>query len=97
MSKDFEERFGEPCDFTIKQQAKLFSEMVGLDKMSEIQRIEMRKSFYAGFNQAFMLFTNEIAHQTDDEAMDTLTNLTGELNEFLQEQREELEEQEKED
>lgn len=87
MSKEFKDAFGEECNFTVEQQFKVFSKMIGLDRMAPIQIEEMTKAFYAGFNQAFMLFTNEISNlEDDDKAIEILDNLAKEMDDFLAEE-----------
>jgi len=94
MSKDFKDTFGEECDFTAEQQFRMFSKLIGLDKMGPIQISEMTKAFYAGFNQAFMLFTNEISNiENDEEAVDILDKIGAELNKFMDDQVKDYEKQ----
>jgi len=83
---EFEKAFGEKCDLTVAQQLRVFAKLVGLERMHPTQQSEMSKAFYAGFNQAFMLFTNEISAQSDDDGMKTLENLADELNQFMDDQ-----------
>ena len=97
MSEEFEKRFGEKCDLTVEQQARIFKKIVGLDRMAPVQQSEMSKAFYAGFNQCFMLFTQEISLQSDDDAMKSLDKISDELNQFMDDQVKEYEKIKKEE
>ncbi len=48
----------------------------------EIQRNEMRRTFYMGFTECFRIMTDAADAMSEDQASDFLTKISKEVNEF---------------
>lgn len=69
----------------IHQQFDLYLEKMGLQQsqMNDVQYIETRRAFYAGFGQLLILLLGDIADMPEEESINTLDDLFTESQEFF--------------
>lgn len=67
---------------TIQEGWKQMVKNVGLEKAPPMQMIEMRRAFFAGAAQVFVMMTNEAADMEDDDACKFLSGIQNELAQF---------------
>ena len=69
----------------IQAQFDLYLEKMGLtqSQMSDVQYIETRRAFYAGFGQLLILLLGDIADMPEEESINTLDELLTESQEFF--------------
>lgn len=71
-----------PEDISIAHCWTTFAGLV-LSGVSDIQRSEMRKAFYAGFTECFKIHIDISTTLSETEAVATLSRLNDEANEFV--------------
>lgn len=69
----------------IQQQFELYLEKMNLkqSEMPDVQYIELRRAFYAGFGQLLALFLFEISEMSEDDSVNALDQLFTETQEFF--------------
>jgi hypothetical protein len=71
-----------PEDISIGHCWNTFAGLV-LSGVSDIQRSEMRKAFYAGFSEGFKIMVDVSSELTEEQAVQVLDRLNAESNEFV--------------
>lgn len=65
-----------------------YLEKIGLDEklMGETQKIETKKAFFAGFSQAFIMFSQDIASLSEEDGIAAIEDIKNQLMKFACEQ-----------
>ncbi len=71
----------EPKDISMAHCWTVFAGMV-LSGVSDVQRTEMRKAFYAGFSEGFKIF-EDLSQLPEADAVAHLSRLQGEMRDFV--------------
>lgn len=79
-----------PEDIRIDSFWTEFAAAIGLSGVSQVQRQEMRKSFYAGFSQCFTLMRLISQSLTEEHAAKVLEGINDEAAEFVARLQKEL-------
>jgi len=75
-------------ELEIEHQYQLYLQRVDLDerRMPEVQKVETKRAFYAGFAQMLLLARDTISELDEDRAVLTLEDLLVQIDIFWQEQ-----------
>lgn len=75
-------------ELTVEFQYNFFLKRMGLveDKMSEIQKNEIKNAFIGGFGQALLVMIQGVAMLPEDEIEKAVTKLFQEVSEFWKQQ-----------